>query len=207
MESSEAEVIEKDRRQFPHCYYSTSVSQTCSASGSGSSGSGNPEESSSFFGIFNKSQRESTSASPEGAFVCETIRRIQRNCPGEAPVSIFVQKSQSENDGASMIDDFDSKLPMNPFHIFGDVFGSNNGQGHGQGHGLPFDPFAIFGDLIGGTIQDDIRRGGGGGGGLGRNFPRVEIPEISEAPHKASSKKNQEAIKFKGRVSGPVEEA
>ena len=52
---------------------------------------------------------KSTCGSDEaGQFVCRTIKQIQRNCPGEAPVSVYNKTTKGDSNGLT---------------IFGDLFG------------------------------------------------------------------------------------
>jgi hypothetical protein len=69
----EDKVIEADRKEHPHCSYSTNVSNSC----------GHDEK--------------------KGKFVCDTLKSIQRNCPNEAPVIVFRKESKGDDAGMSSI--------------------------------------------------------------------------------------------------------
>ena len=66
-------MIEADRKEHPHCSYSTNVSNSC----------GHDEK--------------------KGKFVCDTLKSIQRNCPNEAPVIVFRKESKGDDAGMSSI--------------------------------------------------------------------------------------------------------
>ena len=93
MFGEEDEIIAKDRKRNPNCGYSTSIEQSC--------GRGTEE------------------GSKQGEYVCNTIKKVYRQCPNQSPVLIMQKKSENSAPG-----------------LFGGLFGSLNKKGSNLDEGL-----------------------------------------------------------------------
>jgi hypothetical protein len=73
MFGEEDDIVTKDRKRFPNCGYSTSIEQSCG--------------------------RETEGGSKQGEYVCNTIKKVYRQCPNQSPVLIMQKKSENSDMG------------------------------------------------------------------------------------------------------------
>jgi len=131
-------------------------------------------------------------------YSCESLKTIQRICPGLKPINIYQFKSQRDDESSTSIDfsqdrthDFSSIL-SSPWHVEADTFGAHRGI---------TDAFRMAENFLnsfgsGFTIdqQDNFDK-----------FPRHKIPPKFSDPEKDLNKK-VESSKPKGRLIGSIEE-
>jgi hypothetical protein len=137
-----------------------------------------------------------------GEFVCETIRHLQRVCPGKKPVTIYNQNKQySGTDSDRSSDSF--------FPLFGGFKGQDD---RGFEHEEFFNPFNFAEDLMNkfgfGIFGENLQEKPSA-----PHFPQFQLPphyEEKSGTDAGSSlfpwKEKKTTPTIKGQVTGPVEE-
>lgn len=117
-------------------------------------------------------------SSHNGDMVCETIRNLQRYCPGQRPVTIYSKKDQYKGNNEDMEQ---HALPsIRSFDFRSSSSSSGSGSGNSQGHpnegfGGLFDSFKMMDDMMGGFASDM----------LGRFAEDIQKEIISQFPQRA----------------------
>lgn len=139
-----------------------------------------------------------------GKFVCDTIKNIQRLCPGQKPVSIV---SRSEV-GDSQQDDTPGFNIMAPFTgRGGSGFGLGNFGGFGGLGGFGDDSQEGSGDPLSSLLEGFIRGFGGQNPAAGSQLPPTRRNDDLLPPHaRGSGAAPRSQRKISGWISGPVED-
>ena len=69
------EAIKLDQQQYPDCFYSTMSESMCSL----------------------ERHEGNKAGSSSGAYICSVLKKVQRNCAGERPVTIYSHREEKND--------------------------------------------------------------------------------------------------------------